>query len=133
MFGKSTFFALAFAGCLISPVQSFAQGAADAGVSGIPRGPGSAGGLNNSVNDPSGIGNAPRALPPPALNPSGSSIPSGFPPAVSRISPRPRVVVTRGPRHIASASRRRSSRTNAMVSAHDKLLDRKLKSICSGC
>ena len=55
MFGKSSFFALALVSCLAAP--SLAQ---DAGVSGIPRGPGSAGGLNNSVNDPSGIGNAGR-------------------------------------------------------------------------
>ena len=56
MFGKSVF-ALAFVICLAASAPCFAQ---DAGVSGIPRGPGSAGGLNNSVNDPSGIGNAAR-------------------------------------------------------------------------
>ena len=70
MFGKSAFFAFAFLVTLMAPMASFAQ---DAGVSGIPRGPGSAGGLNNSVNDPSGIGNAARvpALPSPTITRSG--------------------------------------------------------------
>ncbi len=63
MFGKSAFLALAFVASLMAPVKSLAQ---DAGVSGIPHGPGSAGGLNNSVNDPSGIGNAARIQPPPS-------------------------------------------------------------------
>ena len=45
---------------LICAPQAFAQ---DAGVSGIPRGPGNAGGLNNSLNDPSGVGNAAKVAP----------------------------------------------------------------------
>jgi hypothetical protein len=63
---------------LIAPASSFAQattaspaspaatpnagsaGAGTTGVSGIPPGPGSVGGNNNSINDPSGIGNASR-------------------------------------------------------------------------
>ncbi len=65
MFGKSAFFALALAASLVAPMKSLAQIAGDAGVSGIPHGPGSAGGLNNSVNDPSGIGNAARIQSPP--------------------------------------------------------------------
>ena len=63
MFGKSAFFALALAASLVAPMKSLAQIAGHAGVSGIPHGPGSAGGLNNSVNDPSGIGNAARIHP----------------------------------------------------------------------
>jgi hypothetical protein len=43
------------------------------GVSGIPSGPGSVGGVNNSVNDPSGIGNASKVPPPPPP----STCPSG--------------------------------------------------------
>ncbi len=54
MIGKSAFLALVLAASLAAPATSLAQ---DAGVSGI-RGVGSAGGLNNSVNDPSGVGNA---------------------------------------------------------------------------
>jgi hypothetical protein len=75
---------------LMTPAASFAQGATGAatpstpspattpsagsagagttGVSGIPAGPGSVGGNNNSINDPSGIGNASRV---PAPNTTG--------------------------------------------------------------
>jgi hypothetical protein len=126
MYGKSAFIALALAGSLMAPVNSFAQ---DAGVSGIPRGPGSAGGLNNSVNDPSGIGNALKPLPPPALSPA--AVPTGIPPAASRASSKPGIVVTRGPRQARSSSRR-SSAARAAVRAQDGLVDRKL-SICKGC
>src|ERR1700676_5728638 len=55
--------------CLLAaPARSPAQ---DAGVSGIPPGPANARGLNGSVNDPSGIGNAARvpAIPPPVITP----------------------------------------------------------------
>ena len=55
--------------CLVAaPARSPAQ---DAGVSGIPPGPANARGLNGSVNDPSGIGNAAKvpAIPPPAISP----------------------------------------------------------------
>jgi hypothetical protein len=69
MFGKSAFFALACLVAVTTPVASFAQ---DAGVSGIPKGPGSAGGLNNSVNDPSGISNAARTPAPPAAEHGGA-------------------------------------------------------------
>ena len=130
MFGKSVFLTLAL---MAAATASFAQRGGDAGVSGIPNGPGSAGGLNNSVNDPSGIGNVPKAPQiPPAAN---STVPnaSGFPPAANRISPTTGVVVTRGPRRAVAASRRRSPVTEAAVRAQDKLLERKLKSICTGC
>ncbi len=61
---------LAFA----SPAASFARIAGEAGagnvpISGIPPGPGNAGGLNNVMVDPSGIANAARMapLPPPHI------------------------------------------------------------------
>ncbi|MDP1881415.1 MAG: hypothetical protein Q8K88_00895, partial [Bradyrhizobium sp.] len=66
---------MALAAVLAAPAKSFAQ---DAGVSGI-RGPGSAGGLNNSVNDPSGIGNAARIPPPPPPNLAVPTAPSAAP------------------------------------------------------
>jgi hypothetical protein len=73
--------ALAVIGVLMAPASSFAQGAAtsgspaatpnagsagagSSGVSGIPPGPGSVGGNNNSIADPSGVGNASRVPPP---------------------------------------------------------------------
>jgi hypothetical protein len=74
--------ALAIIAVLIGPASSFAQvtngpvtspagtpnagsaGAGTTGVSGIPPGPGNVGGNNNSINDPSGIGNASKVAPP---------------------------------------------------------------------
>jgi hypothetical protein len=65
--------ALAVVLALASPAASFAQFARGAGspatgnvpVSGIPQGPGNAGGMNNVAVDPSGIGNASRVAAPP--------------------------------------------------------------------
>ena len=39
-------------------------GAGTTGVSGVPAGPGSVGGNNNSINDPSGVGNAAKIAAP---------------------------------------------------------------------
>src|SRR5260370_41791211 len=44
-------------------------------ISGIARGPGNAGGLNNVAVDPSGVGNASRIAPLPQPNLSGPTIP----------------------------------------------------------
>ena len=99
MIKKSTTMAIAIVSALLLPVSTFAQGAGagaggataggaasgsaigtpnagsagagTTGVSGIPAGPGSVGGSNNSVNDPSGIGNAAK-VPPPATSPRGA-------------------------------------------------------------
>jgi hypothetical protein len=92
----STAIAFAAIALLIAPVTSFAQnagaggttagsgstvgtpsagsaGAGTTGISGIPSGPGSVGGGNNSINDPSGIGNASKVAPPPppSTSPTG--------------------------------------------------------------
>jgi len=66
--GRAALLTVAVVGLLAAPSRSPAQ---DAGVSGIPPGPANARGLNGSVNDPSGIGNAARvpAIPPPAITP----------------------------------------------------------------
>jgi hypothetical protein len=130
MFGKSCFLALALAGCLAAPAPSFAQGAGDAGVSGIPRGPGSAGGLNNSVNDPSGIGNAARIPPPPAPS---IAVPTVVPSVSSRVPSRPTPMLRRANRQSAPVSRREFRRSSARATrTQDKLLDSKLN-ICRGC
>ncbi len=64
MVGRAVLLAVTVLAVLAAPARSPAQ---DAGVSGIPPGPANARGLNGSVNDPSGIGNAARApaIPPP--------------------------------------------------------------------
>jgi hypothetical protein len=134
MFGKSAFFALAIVASLIAPIKSLAQSAREAGVSGIPHGPGSAGGLNNSVNDPSGIGNAARIQSPPPPSTAVPVVPSTVPTVSSRLSPRSTPIVKRVNRGTASLSRRefRRSSSHAAIRARDKLNHRKL-SICGGC
>jgi hypothetical protein len=133
MFSNSAFLALAFVTSLMAPVTSLAQGAADAGVSGIPRGPGSIGGVNNSVNDPSGIGNAAKIQPLPSPRIAVPVVPSAAPMVSSRPSPRSRPIVTRWNRSTASLSSRelRRSSAHAAIRANNPL-DRKL-SICRGC
>ena len=124
--------------CLLaSPARSLAQ---DAGVSGIPPGPGNVNGLNGSVRDPSGIGNAAKipALPqptitpvrPPALAPS-----AGYRSTSPAYSYRPihvrRAVRTKRTRFATKRSHRSASR--AHVSKQDRRIDNGVVSICRGC
>ena len=111
MFGKSSFLVIVLAAGLAAPVKPFAQ---DAGVSGIPHGPGSAGGLNNSVNDPSGIGNAARIPPPPQPRIAVPVVPSAAPVVSTRVAPAvtPRV---RLKRRAVTSSRRELRRSSARL------------------
>jgi hypothetical protein len=121
--------ALAVVGVLAAPGRAPAQ---DAGVSGIPPGPANARGLNGSVNDPSGIGNAARvpSLPPPAIAPVR-------PPSVSapvssyRPLPTQRVVRFRRPPRFATARSRRAAR--AAIRSQDRINGGGVPSICRGC
>src|SRR6478752_4093616 len=141
MLGKSMFIVLAICGSLFLPAGLSAQtgavgsppagsaGAGAAAVSGVPIGPGSAGGTNNSVYDPSGIGNAPKSLQPPSpasnsmglAGPAASSAISSPPPGPRLIAPRQRVTAARGTRRAARAYNPAAAR--AAISAQDKLLD----------
>jgi hypothetical protein len=114
--------------CLVAaPARSPAQ---DAGVSGIPPGPANARGLNSSVNDPSGIGNAAKvpAIPPPAISPV--PVPTVSPPAAYRTFPVQRAVKMRRTRFAASSYRRAAG---AAVRAQGRLTGGKIPSICRGC
>jgi hypothetical protein len=119
---------------LAAPAPTPAQ---DAGVSGIPPGPANARGLNGSVMDPSGIGNAAKIppLPPPDIRPvvpptySGSTSTS----AAGVVVP-PRLQRTRASRHRSARARRAQERlVRAQVKENDRLLDRGMTSICRGC
>jgi hypothetical protein len=128
MRGRTALLTFAVLGLLAAPGTSPAQ---DAGVSGIPPGPANARGLNGSVNDPSGIGNAARvpALPSPTITPV-------TPPSVSsaggyRSLPVQRAVKIRRTRFAAFRYRRGAAR--AAVKQQDRLIDRKVLSICKGC
>ena len=133
MFGKSAFLALAFVASLMAPIEALAQRAGDAGVSGIPHGPGSIGGVNNSANDPSGIGNAAKIQRPPSPSIAVPVVPSTAPMVSSRPSPRSMPIVRRGNRRTATLSSRELRRSSAHAAIRaNKPLDRKL-SICRGC
>ena len=113
---------------LASPGRSTAQ---DAGVSGIPPGPANARGLNGSISDPSGIGNAAKVAPlrPPDLRPV--PVPRVSSPVVTQSAPVPATVKIRRTRSATSESKRAAG--SAAVGAQDKQLDRKMISICRGC
>ena len=113
---------------LASPGRSTAQ---DAGVSGIPPGPANARGLNGSISDPSGIGNAAKVAPlrQPDLKPV--PVPRASSPVVTRSAPVPATVKIRRTRSATSESKRAAG--SAAVGAQDKQLDRKMISICRGC
>jgi len=73
MSNTSTKIAFAILAILATPAASYAQFARSAGspaagnvpISGIASGPANAGGMNNVVVDPSGVGNASRVAAPP--------------------------------------------------------------------
>jgi hypothetical protein len=120
--------------CLVAaPARSPAQ---DAGVSGIPPGPGNVNGLNGSIRDPSGIGNAAKmpVLPQPSITPvvppAAATVPSTsvYGALPSEGVNQPRLV---RPRFARSRYGRRA--VHAAVRENDRLLDRKLTTICRGC
>jgi hypothetical protein len=125
--GRVAVMSVAVLGLLATPAP-----AQDAGVSGIPPGPANARGLNGSVSDPSGIGNAAKvpAIPPPVISPVPVPTLSG-PAATYRTFPVQRSVRMRPTRFATSGSRH--SATRAAVRENDRLLDHKITSICRGC
>jgi hypothetical protein len=129
MIGRAAFLTVAVLSLLATPSRAPAQ---DAGVSGIPPGPANARGLNGSVSDPSGIGNAAKvpAIPPPVITPVPVPTLSG-PAATYRTFPAQRSVRMRRAQLAPSISRR--SATRAAVREQDRLLDHKITSICRGC
>ena len=116
---------LAIALTILLAVPSFAQ---DAGVSGIPQGPGNINGLNNSGRDPSGIGNASKLPPLPQQNVAPVT-PTTVTPYTSTRPPR--VVAPRYPRYKSARERRKAEQ--AQVRESDRLLNHGVTSICRGC
>jgi hypothetical protein len=109
-------------------------------ISGIPSGPGNAGGLHNSTVDPSGIRNAARmtmlpqqsmAVPMPR---SGSPIPTALPPMT--VEPAPALEMAAGthlqPRVAQGPSEKDLTNPNSPANRENAALDRMLD-ICRGC
>ena len=123
---------------------AFARPAGSAGmgnvpISGIPRGPGNAGGINNSTVDPSGIGNAARmaTLPQPHIatptQPGGSRNPAAPPSMnVEQQAPGQAPGGHRQPRADQVPSEKSLMNPNDPVNQENATLDRMLN-ICRGC
>ena len=126
LFGRRQLAAVALAMLLAAPAL-----AQDAGVSGIPQGPGNANGLNNTARDPSGIGNASRMAPLPGPNLNPVPVPSAAP-AYSRGA---RSVPTRvvQPRYSHLSPRARKIAEKEAIKENDRLLKHGVTSICRGC
>jgi hypothetical protein len=121
---RAAVMSMAVLGLLATPAP-----AQDAGVSGIPPGPANARGLNGSVSDPSGIGNAAKvpAIPPPVITPV--PVPTlAAPAATYRTFPAQQSVKMRRTRVAASGSHRPAIK--AHLSGRDRRLD---MGICRGC
>ncbi len=132
---------VAVSGLMLSTVVTFGQtagggtgapaagsaGAGSAATSGVAPGPASPGGTNNVINDPSGQGNAAKLStpPPPGTNSLGTANSSGSSTSATTGSTTP----PSGHVNIAGPN----TNSDAAISAEDKLLDKKIRSICKGC
>lgn len=125
MIGKSAFLALVLAVSLAAPATSQAPGA---GVGS----PGSAGGLSNSIDDPSGVTNPPKIPPPPPPNITVPTVPQAAPMVSTRVAP---ATTSRGSitRRAATMSRSETRRAvRAEGRARSKDVNPKFN-ICRGC
>jgi len=125
--------------------RGFARAAGSAGtgnvpISGIPRGPGNAGGLNNAAVDPSGVGNASRIarLPRPQIaaptQPGGSrnpAAPLSMNPDQQSLPEAP--VGHRQPRADQVPSESNLMNPNDPINRENAALDRMINGICRGC
>src|SRR3979409_1970905 len=124
----------------------FARAAGSAGtgnvpISGIPRGPANAGGLNNATVDASGIGNASRIGPQPQPNmavstqPGGTRNPAG-PPSMNlhtRALPEALGGGGRQPRADQVPPESHLMNPNDPINRENARLDRMINGICRGC
>jgi hypothetical protein len=109
-------------------------------ISGIARGPANAGGMNNSVVDPSGVGNASKVAPPPQPHISAAAIArtagSQNPAAPSSTNPGPQLLPDGGhrqPRADQVPSDKNLMDPNDPVNRENAALDRMINGICRGC
>jgi hypothetical protein len=125
--------------------RGFARPAGSAGtgnvpISGIPRGPANAGGMNNAAVDPSGVGNASRmaTLPQPhiaAPTPPGGSRNPAAPPSMNLDQQSLPEAPTghRQPRADQVPSENDLMNPNDPMNQENAALDRMIKGICRGC
>jgi hypothetical protein len=125
----------------------FARAAGSAGtgnvpISGIPRGPANAGGLNNATVDPSGVGNAFRIAPQPQPHMAVSTQPGGTrnpaaPPSMNlnqqALPEAPLGGGGRQPRADQVPSESNLRNPNDPINRENAALDRMINGICRGC
>jgi hypothetical protein len=122
----------------------FARAAGSAGtgnvpISGIPRGPANAGGLNNATVDPSGVGNAIAPQPQPHMavstQPSGTRNPAAPPSMNLNQQALPEALGGGGrqPRADQVPSESNLSNPNDPINRENAALDRMINGICRGC
>src|SRR5262249_18553493 len=119
---------LAVVVAMLLAAPAFAQ---DAGVSGIPQGPGNVNGLNNSGRDPSGVGNASRVAPLPGPNLNPVAVPSAAPAYRSGSRSVPTRVARPNYSHLSPRARKIAEKE--AVKENDRLLKHGVTSICRGC
>jgi hypothetical protein len=122
------------------PRAAGSAGTGNVPISGIPRGPGNAGGINNVKVDPSGIGNAARiaTLPQPSI--AAPSLPAGSrnpvaPPSMN-IEPQALGEISGGhsqPRADQVPSESNLTNPNDPINRENAALDRMINGICRGC
>jgi hypothetical protein len=118
-------------------------GAGSQAVTGVPSGPANLGGNNNSINDPSGVGNASKVPTAPGTNSVGTANSSGAPGNNSSTgsgsgSQTTGTALNRpggqsGGRIDGTTTRGPDLPGDAAIRAEDQVVDKKIKSICKGC
>jgi hypothetical protein len=120
---------MVFLGGVLAILLAGTSVAQDAGVSGIPQGPGNINGPNGSGRDPSGIGNASKMAPLPGPSVQPVTPPAAAPLTSTRVG---RVGVVR-PRWSRLPPSARRKLEEAAVKENDRLLKHGITSICRGC
>jgi hypothetical protein len=97
----------------------------------VPSGPASAGGLNNSANDPSGAGNSVKIAQPPApgTNNAGTANSSGS----SGTTASSTTTGSAAGSGVGGTAATGPQQGDVAIDHENKKLDQKLKSICRGC
>jgi hypothetical protein len=99
----------------------------------VPIGPGSAGGTNNSVNDPSGAGNAAKAPQTPGTNAAGTANSTGSPGGTTPARAGSTSTRAAGGTAVTGPNTKAATKTEAAVDAENRKLDRMIKGLCRGC
>lgn len=124
--------ATAGTGSAVGSPNAGSAGAGTAGISGVPSGPANAGGLNNSLNDPSGAGNSAKVPEAPGTNRLGTANSTGST-AGANSSITTGTAPTRRGRIDGTVTQGPSMPGDVEIKNENARVDAKIKSICKGC